>query len=110
LLKYGFARGTYRADPNDGLRLDDCRIANAVRRLPPENKPLPVEFTQCRPFLQVELAVMPKARVLKGAHNQILRALTIRPVNAYPGCMPCRPAWSSPTATTARATTRTPAA
>jgi uracil-DNA glycosylase family 4 len=88
LLKYGLAHGTYRADPGDGLRLDDCRIANAVRCLPPENKPLPVEFTQCRPFLQAELAVMPKAKVLlalgKGAHDQILRALTIRPVNAYP--------------------------
>ena len=51
--KFGFAQGTYRADPNDGLRLVDCRIANAVRCLPPENKPLPVEFTpagrSCRP-------------------------------------------------------------
>ena len=35
LLKFGFAQGTYRADPNDGLRLVDCRIANAVRCLPP---------------------------------------------------------------------------
>jgi len=47
LLKFGFARGIYRADPNDGLQLVDCRIANAVRCLPPENKPTPVEFTQC---------------------------------------------------------------
>jgi len=41
LLKFGFARGIYRADPNDGLQLVDCRIANAVRCLPPENKPTP---------------------------------------------------------------------
>jgi uracil-DNA glycosylase len=88
LLKFGFARGSYRADPNDGLQLADCRIANAVRCLPPENKPLPDEFTQCRPFLQAELAVMPQVRVIlalgKGAHDQILRALTVRPAGAYP--------------------------
>lgn len=88
LLKFGFAQGTYRAEPNDGLRLVDARIANAVRCLPPENKPLPVEFTACRPFLQAEIAVMPKLRALvalgKGAHDQILRALTVRPVGAYP--------------------------
>ena len=88
LLKFGFARGTYRADPNDGLQLVDCRIANAVRCLPPENKPLPAEFTECRPFLQAELAVMPEVKVIlalgKGAHDQILRALTVRPAGAYP--------------------------
>jgi len=88
LLKYGFAQGTYKADPNDGLRLVDARIANAVRCLPPENKPLPVEFTQCRPFLQAELAVMPQLKVIlalgKGAHDQVLRALTVRPAGAYP--------------------------
>src|SRR5688572_33442643 len=64
LLQFGFAQGTYRADPNDGLRLVHCRIANAVRCLPPENKPLPAEFTACRPFLQAELAVMPNLKVL----------------------------------------------
>jgi uracil-DNA glycosylase family 4 len=88
LLKFGFARGTYRADPNDGLQLVGCRIANAVRCLPPENKPLPAEFTECRPFLQAELAVMPEAKVIlalgKGAHDQILRALIVRPAGAYP--------------------------
>lgn len=88
LLKFGFATGTYGADPADGLRLTDCRIANAVRCLPPENKPLPVEFTACRPFIQAEIAVMPSLRVLvalgKGAHDQILRALAVRPAGAYP--------------------------
>jgi uracil-DNA glycosylase len=88
LLTFGFAQGVYRADPNDGLHLVDCRIANAVRCLPPENKPLPVEFTNCRPFLQAELAVMPNLRVIvalgKGAHDQVLRALTVRPAGAYP--------------------------
>jgi uracil-DNA glycosylase len=88
LLKYGFAQGIYKADPNDGLRLVGARIANAVRCLPPENKPLPVEFTQCRPFLQAEIAVMPELKVIvalgKGAHDQILRALTVRPAGSYP--------------------------
>jgi uracil-DNA glycosylase family 4 len=88
LLKFGLAQGQYRADPADGLRLVDCRIANAVRCLPPANKPLPVEFGSCRPFLQAELAVMPALEVIvalgKGAHDQVLRALTIRPVGGYP--------------------------
>ncbi len=88
LLKFGFARGTYRADPTDGLELVGCRIANAVRCLPPENKPTPAEFTQCRPFLQAELAVMPEVKVIlalgKGAHDQVLRALTVRPAGSYP--------------------------
>ncbi|MDP1960868.1 MAG: uracil-DNA glycosylase [Reyranella sp.] len=88
LLKFGFATGTYGADPADGLRLADCRIANAVRCLPPENKPLPIEFTACRPFIQSEIAGMPGLRVLvalgKGAHDQILRALAVRPAGAYP--------------------------
>ena len=88
LLKFGFAQGNYQADPNDGLRLVDCRIANAVRCLPPENKPMPAEFTACRPFLQAELAVMSSLKVIlalgKGAHDQILRALTVRPAGGYP--------------------------
>jgi uracil-DNA glycosylase family 4 len=88
LLKFGFATGIYGADPADGLRLADCRIANAVRCLPPENKPLPIEFTACRPFLQSEIAAMPRARVIlalgKGAHDQALRALAVRPASAYP--------------------------
>ena len=88
LKEFGFAQGTYGADPSDGLHLVDCRIANAVRCLPPENKPVPAEFTSCRPFLQAELAVMPRLRVVvalgKGAHDQVLRALTVRPASAYP--------------------------
>ena len=88
LLKFGFAIGTFGADPADGLRLVDCRIANAVRCLPPENKPTPAEFTACRPFLLTEIAAMTKAKAVlalgKGAHDQILRALAVRPAGAYP--------------------------
>lgn len=88
LLKFGFATGTYKADPKDGLKLVGCRIANAVRCLPPENKPLPAEFAECRPFIQAELGALPKLKVLvalgKGAHDQILRALAVKPAGAYP--------------------------
>jgi uracil-DNA glycosylase len=88
LLKFGFALGTYRADPEDGLKLVDCRIANAVRCLPPENKPTPEEFTQCRPFIQAELVALPQLEVIlalgKGAHDQVLRALSVRPAGSYP--------------------------
>src|SRR4029078_7519936 len=83
LLKFGFARGSYAARPDDGLQLIDCRIANAVRCVPPENKPAPAEFAQCRSFLQSEIGAMPEVRIVlalgKGAHDQILRALAIRP-------------------------------
>lgn len=88
LLEFGFATGTYDADPQDGLTLVGARIANAVRCLPPENKPLPAEFAECRPFLQAEIAALPKLRVIvalgKGAHDQILRALAVKPAGAYP--------------------------
>jgi uracil-DNA glycosylase family 4 len=87
LLAFGFARGTYRASLDDGLELLGCRIANAVRCVPPENKPTPAEFTQCRPFLQAEIAAMPRLRVVlalgKGAHDQGLRTLGMR-IAAFP--------------------------
>ena len=51
LAKFGWSSGTYRADPTDGLQLDGCMITNAVRCVPPQNKPTGVEITQCRPFL-----------------------------------------------------------
>ena len=51
LGKFGFARGEYGAHPDDGLELVDCRITNAVRCVPPENKPTPEEIKTCRDFL-----------------------------------------------------------
>ena len=51
LLEYGFAKGVYQARPDDGLKLVDCRIGNAVHCVPPQNKPLPVEINTCRQFL-----------------------------------------------------------
>jgi uracil-DNA glycosylase family 4 len=78
LLKFGFAKGTYQARPDDGLTLIDARIANAVRCVPPENKPTPDEAATCRVFLKATLENMPnlKAIVALGriAHDAALRA------------------------------------
>ena len=83
LLEYGFAQGEYAARPDDGLTLRDCRIANAVRCVPPENLPLPVETRTCNRFLAAELAAMPQLRVVLSlgvvSHDAVLRACGLRP-------------------------------
>jgi uracil-DNA glycosylase len=60
LKEFGFAAGNYEARPDDGLALVDCRITNAVRCVPPENKPTPEEIAACRPFLAATLKDMPR--------------------------------------------------
>jgi len=60
LAQYGFATGSYQARPDDGLALIDCRITNAVRCVPPENKPTPQEITSCRQYLSATIAGMPR--------------------------------------------------
>jgi len=79
LAKFGFARGEYAARPDDGLELIDCRITNAVRCVPPENKPTPQEIKTCRDFLAPTIAEMKKlcAIVALGriAHESTVRAL-----------------------------------
>jgi uracil-DNA glycosylase family 4 len=83
LLKFGLARGTYAADPNDGLELVGTRIVNAVRCVPPGNKPLPAEIATCNGFLKAELAAMKRLRVIVAlgriAHDAALRAKGLRP-------------------------------
>jgi uracil-DNA glycosylase family 4 len=64
LKEFGFARGDYQARPDDGLELLDCRITNAVRCVPPENKPLPIETATCREFLTATLKEMTKLRAV----------------------------------------------
>jgi uracil-DNA glycosylase family 4 len=64
LNEFGFARGTYQASPDDGLELVDCRITNAVRCVPPENKPTPLEITTCRDFLGATIKEMSKLRAV----------------------------------------------
>ena len=82
LLKFGFAAGAYRRDPADGLRLIDCVVTNAVRCLPPENKPIGAEFNACRPYLVDTIDAMPRLQVIvalgTGAHGSILAALGLR--------------------------------
>ncbi len=79
LIDFGFARGTFRADPQDGLTLTGAAITNAVRCVPPENKPTGDEIKQCRPFFSATLARFPtlEAVVALGriAHEQVLRTL-----------------------------------
>jgi uracil-DNA glycosylase len=68
LAEFGFARGNYQASAqasaDDGLELVDCRITNAVRCVPPENKPTPQEIATCRDFLQATIAEMSKLRAV----------------------------------------------
>ena len=79
LGKYGFARGTYGAHPDDGLELVDCRITNAVRCVPPENKPTPDEISTCRDFLAATIAEMKNLRAVVAlgriAHDSAVTAL-----------------------------------
>mgnify|MGYP006268032049 FL=1 len=79
LIKFGFARGHYDARPDDGLTLQDCLIANAVRCVPPENKPTPQEINTCRRFLQNLLGNMPRLRHVlvlgRIAHDSFLRSI-----------------------------------
>jgi uracil-DNA glycosylase family 4 len=76
LARYRFARGSYGAHPDDGLELLDCRITNAVRCVPPENKPTTAEIATCRNFLQATIAEMPKLKALvalgKIAHDSVV--------------------------------------
>ncbi len=78
LARYGFSRGQFDARPDDGLELIDCRITNAVRCVPPENKPTPLEINTCRDFLKPTIAEMKNLRaiVVLGhvAHNSVVSA------------------------------------
>ena len=82
LLKFGFARGEYKAAPDDGLELIDARITNAVKCLPPENKPIGSEITSCLPFLGSEIETMPNLKVMVAlglvAHNAVLKTLSLK--------------------------------
>ncbi|MEA2921013.1 MAG: uracil-DNA glycosylase [Bradyrhizobium sp.] len=82
LIEFGFAAGVYQARPDDGLSLIDCRISNAVRCVPPQNKPLPAEINTCRQFLSATITTMPRLRAVvalgRVAHESTLKALGIR--------------------------------
>ena len=82
LLKFGFATGSYASRPDDGLQLVDCIISNAVRCVPPQNKPTPQEISTCCGFLRARIAALPSTRVIitlgRIAHDSTLTALGLR--------------------------------
>lgn len=86
LLKFGLAEGSYRADPADGLTLKGVVILNAVKCLPPANKPEPAEIATCRTYFEAALVELPRLKVLVAlgaiAHAAAARALGLRPVQA----------------------------
>ena len=79
LHDFGFSSGTYQARPDDGIRLINARLTNAVRCVPPENKPIGEEVRLCGRFLAQEIKAMPNLKVvlvLGGlAHNAVLSVL-----------------------------------
>jgi uracil-DNA glycosylase family 4 len=79
LLKHGLARGTYDERADDGLTLIDCAVTNAVRCVPPENKPTPAEIKTCRQFLTAQISSMEHLRAIlalgKIAHDSVCDAL-----------------------------------
>jgi len=86
LIELGFARGPYEARPDDGLTLVDCRIGNAVRCVPPQNKPLPAEINTCRTFLKAAIDEMPRLRAVvalgRVAHDSTVKALGLKAAQA----------------------------
>jgi uracil-DNA glycosylase family 4 len=82
LKKHGFAEGSYGAAADDGFTLVECRITNAVRCVPPENKPLPPEIAACRSFLAAEFAAMPNLRIILAlgaiAHQTIVATFALK--------------------------------
>jgi len=82
LAEHGFTRGTYDARPDDGLQMVDAMITNAVRCVPPQNKPTGLEATTCRPFHRARIDALPELRVIltlgKIAHDSTVRALDLR--------------------------------
>ena len=86
LLKFGLAEGEYGADPADGLRLKGAIILNAVKCLPPANKPEPSEIATCRHYLDASFVVLSNVRVVVAlgqiAHVAAARALGRPPASA----------------------------
>ena len=82
LKRFGFAAGRYEARPDDGLALVDARITNAVRCVPPENKPTPAEIKTCRSFLEATIAEMANLRAIvtlgRISHDSTTAALNHR--------------------------------
>lgn len=86
LFKFGFASQPTSISTEDGLTLTNCRISNAVKCLPPENKPLPIEISTCNQYIAAELQQMPENSVILAlgsvAHQTVLQTFGLK-VKAY---------------------------
>lgn len=84
LIKYGFAEGNYQARPDDGLELRDAFITNAVRCVPPQNKPVGEEIKTCRRFLLNQIKAMKNLEIILAlggiAHKSVVAAFERRQV------------------------------
>ncbi len=82
MIAAGMAQGRYDRRPDDGLRLDRVRITNAVRCVPPENKPTTAEIATCNPFLAQEIAALGQLQAILAlglvAHKAVLRAFGLK--------------------------------
>ena len=82
LIRFGFAAGAYDRRPDDGLTLVDCAIVNAVRCVPPQNKPTPMEIGACRTYLTRSIEALGRVKVAlalgRVAHESLLRAVGAR--------------------------------
>jgi uracil-DNA glycosylase family 4 len=82
MIDFGFASGPYQARPDDGLVLVDAAVTNAVRCVPPENKPTPAEIRTCRQFLTATITAMPRLVAILAlgriAHDSLAAALGVR--------------------------------
>ena len=82
LALFGFSHGHYDERPDDGLVLVDCVVTNAVRCVPPANKPTPAEMVTCRPFLVATAAALPRLTAVvalgRVAHESVVRAAGVR--------------------------------
>jgi uracil-DNA glycosylase family 4 len=87
LLRHKLALGQYGMRTDDGLELNHCAITNAVRCVPPQNKPLPAEINTCRRFLAAQIAALPQLRAIlvlgKIAHDSVVKALELK-LKDYP--------------------------
>ncbi len=81
LRKFGFGAGDYASRPDDDFVLNDCRITNAVRCVPPQNKPTTEEIRTCNQYLRAEIDAMPALRIVLSlglvAHKAVLRAFDL---------------------------------
>lgn len=79
LTRFGWANGSFDARPDDGLALTGAMVTNAVRCVPPQNKPVGAEINQCREYLKARIAALPNLRIIVAlgviSHQSTVRAL-----------------------------------